>query len=77
MQTYSTPEEAIGSGFLVFGLCSAFGFRRLWLGLTNQIIDDSGMEKAPRWLFLGGGIVLQFPLLVFIIYLSHQGFIHK
>src|SRR5258708_3688613 len=74
MQTNSTPEEAIWGDFLVFSLCAALGLRLIWLGSTNQILDSSGLEQAPRWMFIGGGILLQSPLIGFAIFLFHQGF---
>jgi len=64
----------ISGGFIAFGLCSAYGVKLIYQGATNQIIDESGMDKAPRWMFLAGGFLMQVPLIVFIAYLFHQGY---
>jgi hypothetical protein len=64
-------------GFIVFGCCSAYGIKLIYLGITNQIIDESGMDKAPRWMFLAGGFLIQIPLVAYIVYLFHQGYFQK
>jgi len=51
--------------------------RLIYLGITNQIIDESGMNKAPRWMFLTGGFLMQIPLIAYVTYLFHQGYFKK
>jgi hypothetical protein len=70
-------KRAIDGGFVVFGLCSAYGIRLLYLGITNKIIDASGMNKAPRWIFLSCGFLMQMPLIVYLAYLFRQGYFQK
>ncbi len=50
--------------FLVI-LCSVFGVRFLLKGVRGDILDDSGIPKAPRWLYFAGGIGLQIPLVLY------------
>jgi hypothetical protein len=69
-----SPTMMISGGIVVFGCCCAYGIKLIYLGVTNQIIDESGMDKAPRWVFLAGGFLMQIPLLVFVAYLFHQGY---
>jgi hypothetical protein len=70
----STPGEAIWGGFLVFGLCSFWGLRLLFRGVRGDILDSSGHDMAPRSLFIGGGVFLQLPLVVFLFFIWRQGF---
>ena len=77
MQQNWSINRAIGGGFIAFGCCSAFGVRLIYLGVTNQIIDESGMDKAPRWMFIAGGFLMQIPLLTYVAYLFHQGYFQK
>jgi hypothetical protein len=58
-------QRRVGGGFFVFGLCSAYGIRLIYLGATNRIIDSSGMQKAPRWMYIVGGVLMQLPLIAF------------
>ena len=77
MQPSWLIEDAIEGGLIVFGCCSAYGVRLIYLGITNQIIDESGLDKAPRWMFITGGFLFQIPLLTYIAYLFHQGYFQK
>jgi hypothetical protein len=54
----STVSEAIGGGFLAFGICSFFGLRWLLRGLRNDTLDSSGQTIASRGWFIIGGILL-------------------
>ena len=72
--SYSSPGEAIHGGFLVFGLCAAFGLRLLYRGLRNDILDSSGTPVAGRSLFIVGGILCLLPLVAFVIFLCKQGY---
>ena len=74
MEHNSAFMRRVGGGLVVFGICSAYGIRLIYLGVTNQIIDQSGMDKAPRWTFIAGGFLMQIPLVAYIAYLFHQGF---
>jgi hypothetical protein len=70
----STPQEAIWGGFLAFGLCSFWGLRLLLRGVRRDVLDSSGHAVASRGWFIGGGIVLQLPLLGFLLFVWKQGF---
>ena len=70
----STPEEAIWGGLIAFGLVSAWGFKWIYRGLRGDILDALGHEVAPRSLFIGGGALLQLPLIVFLYFIWKQGF---
>ena len=70
-------SRRIGGGFVAFGICSAYGIRLIYLGVTNQIIDSIGMEKAPRWMYVIGGALMQIPLIAFTLFLKHQGYFHQ
>jgi hypothetical protein len=58
---HTTPMLALGSTLL--GLCI------LLKGIRNDTIDSSGMEKAPRWMYFAGGIILQLPAIFYAYYL--------
>jgi hypothetical protein len=64
----------IGAGFLVFGLCSFWGFRLLLRGLRGDVLDSSGMETASRGWFIAAGMFLQLPLVGFTLFAWKQGF---
>ena len=70
----TTASEAIWGGFLVFGVCSFFGLRLLLRGLRNDTLDASGHAVASRGWFIGGGILLQLPLIAFAAFAWRQGF---
>jgi hypothetical protein len=70
----STASEAIWGGFLVFGVCSFFGLRLFLRGLRDDTLDASGHSIASRGWFIGGGILLQLPLVGFIAFAWRQGF---
>src|ERR1700690_2951639 len=69
----STAQEAMWGGFIPFGLCSFWGLNLLLRGLRQDILDASGHEVAPRSLFIGGGILLQLPLIGFTLFAWKQG----
>jgi hypothetical protein len=70
----STASEAIGGGFLAFGMCSFFGLRWLLRGLRNDTLDSTGHTIASRGWFIIGGILLQLPLITFTAFAWRQGF---
>jgi hypothetical protein len=45
--------------------CSVFGLWLLFRGIRGDILDESGIAKAPRWLYLTLGIALQMPAIVY------------
>ena len=72
--SYSTASEAIGGGFLAFGICSLFGFRWLLRGIRDDTLDASGHPTASRGWFIVGGLLLQVPLLAFTLFAWKQGY---
>ena len=60
-------------GFIPFGLCSFWGLQLLLRGLRRDVLDSSGMEVAPRSLFIAGGVLLQLPLIGFTVFLWKEG----
>ena len=70
----TTAAEAIEGGFLAFGVCSFFGLRLLLRGLRDDTLDASGHTVAARGWFIGGGILLQLPLLAFTAFAWRQGY---
>lgn len=73
-ENYNDARDAIGSGFLTFGLCSLWGMRLLVRGIRDDILDASGHRQAPRAWFVAGGILLQLPLIGYTIYAWRQGY---
>jgi len=71
---YSSSSEAIGSGLLVFVLCSGWGLRLFNKGLRDDICDSSGHRKAGRGWFIWGGAFLQLPFLVYLFFIWRQGY---
>ena len=69
----TTAQEAMWGGFLAFGLCSLWGVHLLVRGLRGDIHDSTGHALASRQWFIGGGILLQFPLIGFAIFAWKQG----
>jgi hypothetical protein len=70
----TSASEAMWGGFIVFGLCSLWGLRLVFRGLRGDTTDFLGHEVAPRSLFVGGGIFLQLPLIVFALFAWKQGY---
>ncbi len=64
---------SIYGGFIAFGLCSVWGLRLLFRGVRRDILDSTGMETASRSWFIAGGILLQFPLIAFTLFVWKQG----
>lgn len=69
-----TAHEAMGGGFLAFGLCALWGGRLIYRALRRDILDASGHTIASRGWFFGGGLALQVPLIVFTYFAWKQGF---
>ncbi|MBN9692562.1 MAG: hypothetical protein J0M24_20125 [Verrucomicrobia bacterium] len=70
---YSTAQEAMWSGFFVFGLCSLWGLRLLFRGLRGDVFDSMGIAVASRGWFIVGGMCLQLPLAGFTLFAWKQG----
>ena len=66
--------EKIWGGIFVFSLCAAFGFRLLFRGLRDDVIDSSGTPIAGRGWFIIGGIMLVLPLPAFLLFIWKQGY---
>jgi hypothetical protein len=74
---YSSPStvgEAIWGGFLVFGICSFFGLKFLVRGLRDDILDASGHPVAHRAWFIVGGVLMQLPLALFVVFAWSRGY---
>lgn len=50
---------------IVVVICSIDGIRFLLKGIRNDILDASGLEKAPRWVYLATGVALQIPAILY------------
>lgn len=74
---YSSPGQLIFGGFLVFGLCAAFGLRLLFRGIRNDILDSSGAPVAGRSWFIVGGVLCLVPLIAFSVFAWRQGYIGR
>jgi hypothetical protein len=70
----SSASEAIGGGFLAFGICSFFGLRLLLRGLRDETLDSSGHTIASRGWFIIGGLLMQVPLIWFALFAWKQGY---
>jgi hypothetical protein len=64
----------IWGGFIVFGLCAAFGLRLLYRGILGDVNDPSGTPLAARGWFIVGGIFCLIPLVAYSIFLWKQGY---
>lgn len=66
----------IGGGFVAFIMCAGLGIRWIWQGLRNSIARDVFGEPrfAARWLYISAGVLLQIPLVLYCIFLVHQGY---
>jgi hypothetical protein len=62
------PSGIRGGGGILAGavVCSVFGVRLLFKGMRDDILDESGIAKAPRWLYLASGVALQIPALIYV-----------
>jgi hypothetical protein len=58
---YSTPILVIA--------CSLLGLHLLFKGIRNDIMDATGIAKAPRWLYFAAGIALQAPVILYAYFL--------
>lgn len=74
LDSLSSAEEAVWSGFIAFGCCSFCGARILFKGIRGDILDGAGLELAARPWFYIAGILLQIPLLIFAIFQWRHGF---
>ena len=52
--------------------CLLMGLHFIVKGIRNDIIDATGIEKAPRWLYFVGGIALELPAVFYIFYLRSR-----
>jgi hypothetical protein len=64
----------IGGGFLVFGICAAFGLRLLYRGIRGDVYDSSGTPIAARSWFIAGGIFCLLPLVAYSFFVWKQGY---
>jgi hypothetical protein len=72
--TYFSPGQLIFGGFLVFGLCAAFGLRLLYRSIRDDVLDSSGTPIAGRSWFIIGGIWCLVPLVAFSPFAWRQGY---
>jgi hypothetical protein len=59
------PGGTHGPPLAIILVCSIFGLRLLFKGIRGEILDECGMEKAPRWLYIASGVVLQMPAFLY------------
>ena len=64
----------IWAGFLVFGICAAFGLRLLYRGIRDDVNDGSGTPIAGRGWFIVGGIICMSPLAAYCVFVWKQGY---
>jgi hypothetical protein len=59
------PGGIGGPPLAILTICSVFGLRLLFKGLRDDILDENGIAKAPRWLYLAAGAALQIPAILY------------
>ena len=57
------PHEA--APIIIVIVCSVGGLMLLFKGMRGDIVDECGIAKAPRWLYLISGVVLQMPAFIY------------
>jgi hypothetical protein len=71
----SDPDELVAAGFSGFVVLSFLGIRLLIRGIRSDIYDWLGHAPASRFWFIIGGILMQLPLVAWIAFLIHQGWL--
>jgi hypothetical protein len=61
-----------GSSIILVVVCSFFGLSFLLKGVRNDILDASGMQKAPRWCYFVTGFALQLPAFIWTCFLRRS-----
>ncbi len=69
----STLDGRVIAGFFGFLALSFFGLRLLVRGIRDDIYDWLGHAPASRAWFIIGGILLQLPLVGWMVFLVRQG----
>ena len=59
------PGGIYGPPIATILVCSVFGLRLLFKGMRGEILDESGIAKAPRWLYVVSGVALQMPAFIY------------
>jgi hypothetical protein len=60
-------------GFLGFGALALAGLALLSRGVRGDIYDWLGEARASRWWFVTVGLLLQPPLVVWVVFVVRQG----
>jgi hypothetical protein len=67
----------IWGGFLVFGICAAFGLRLLYRGIRGDVNDASGTPIAGRGWFIAGGFFCLLPLFGYFVFVLKQDYFDR
>jgi hypothetical protein len=59
------PGGISGPPIEIILVCSIFGLILLFKGMRGEILDESGIAKAPRWLYVVSGVALQMPAFIY------------
>ena len=70
-------DRRIGAGFFGFGALALLGLTLLVRGIRDDIYDWLGHAAASRAWFVIGGVVLQLPLVAWILFLVRQGWFEQ
>jgi hypothetical protein len=73
----SLIDRKIGAGFVGFGTLAFLGLQLLVRGIRGDIYNWLGEKSASRWSYIAGGILFLLPLVVWIAFLSRQGWFQR
>jgi len=60
-------------GFFSFGALAVLGLALLIRGVRRDVYDWLGETRASRWTFITVGLILQLPLVGWVVFLVRQG----